>query len=178
MGLFLPEVSIRSAHAPGLFAKAVLFPQFPDSGVGGCTRTEDAEDRRARACHHRTESAVVEKAALDFPHSAHAPVVHILKDVVHPAADAAEVTGSQRLNDPGGVRVAAGGTLVKLPEQLRRGDGEIRLADDKIKSFKFSLNSIPFAFKSLFILFISSCMKLHSIVCNILSWIIWTSLRA
>ena len=64
----------------------------------------------------------------DRPHSA---VVHVLKNVIHPAADIAQIRPLQRGNDARRVGMAAQADLIELAEQLRRGYRKLRLADDE-----------------------------------------------
>ena len=61
----------------------------------------------------------------------HAPVVHVLENVIHPVADIAQVRPLQRGNDARRVGMTAQADLVELAEQLRRGYRKLRLADDE-----------------------------------------------
>ena len=77
-------------------AEAVFARQGVAGGLGARLVEKDAEDGRAGPRHHRAECAVVKQGALGRADRAHAPVVDVLKDVVHPPAEAAQILCFER----------------------------------------------------------------------------------
>ena len=111
-------------------AVLVIVPKPVAGSFGGVRVVKNAEHCRACACHDRAECAAVEHGAF-YPGNGGTPAVgYILKDIVHPAHDAAEIARFKRCAYTGSVGVAAQLDGIKLAEKLRRGYRKIRFADN------------------------------------------------
>ena len=100
-------------------------------GAGGALVREETVDRGARAAHHGAERAVIQQQAFYLAHGLGAAAVQgVLEDVVHPPRDARKVPRAQGGDKTVRIRAAAGAQGVQPGEELRRGAGEVRHADD------------------------------------------------
>ena len=85
---------------------------------GGGFVVKNAEYRRARAGHYSAKRTIIEQNALDVGDCGVAAVGNILKDIVHPSHDAAEITPFQGSADAGSVGVTAQLNRIELAEKL------------------------------------------------------------
>ena len=129
-------LSVQPPHALRFFAEAVLFAQLFAGFGGDGASAEDAEDGGAGAGHNRAERAAVQQAALDLLDSAQASVVHVLKDVVHAAADAVQVAVAQGLHNAGGVGVSA----LEMSQNAMRLHWTAEEVDAKLKQMMVNIH--------------------------------------